>query len=155
MENRILEFECVGLREGGDFPIEHTGRGADTSPEFVLNNLSPNAESLIITLEDLSHPVKNFTHWVIWNLPASDKIPAGIPHGKTIPALTNACQGLGYGIHRYAGPKPPKGKRHEYRFTIYALNSKLHLSPRSRKRKVLKAAQGHIIQTGHICGYFG
>ena len=31
-----------------------------------------------ITLEDLSHPIKNFTHWIIWNIPVADKIEKGI-----------------------------------------------------------------------------
>ncbi len=70
MEN--LEFTCVGLNDNGKFPAEYTGRGEDISPEFIINNLSPNAETLIITLEDMSHPIKRFTHWVIWNIPAAN-----------------------------------------------------------------------------------
>lgn len=38
----------------------------------------------MITLEDLSHPIKNFTHWVIWDIPAADKIAKAIPSGKTV-----------------------------------------------------------------------
>ena len=30
--------------------------------------------------------------------------------------------GIGYGFHRYVGPKPPKGKKHTYRFTVYLEN---------------------------------
>ena len=74
MESNILEFECVGLNDGGKFPIENTGRGQDISPEFIIRNLNTNAVTLMITLEDLSHPIKGFTHWIIWNIPATDKI---------------------------------------------------------------------------------
>ena len=73
MTHNMLEFECVGLNDGGIFPIEHTGRGTDLSPEFIIQNLSPNAVTMIITLEDLSHPIKGFTHWIIWNIPASSE----------------------------------------------------------------------------------
>ena len=65
MESSLLEFECVGIEDGGKIPIENTGRGRDVSPEFVIKNLSPKAKTLAVTLEDLSHPVKNFTHWII------------------------------------------------------------------------------------------
>lgn len=34
-------------------------------------------------------------------------------------------QGLAYGWYRYAGPKPPKGKKHLYRFTLYALKDNI------------------------------
>ena len=68
MQRNILEFECIGIKNGDRFPIENTGRGENLSPEFDIKNLAPNAKTLIITLEDLSHPIKNFTHWVIWKI---------------------------------------------------------------------------------------
>ena len=145
MEQKILYFECVGIKDGGVFPLDNTGRGCDVSPKFVIHNLAPGAQTLIITLEDLSHPIKNFTHWVIWNIPAMAKIPAAIPA---------AIQGAAYGWRRYAGPKPPKGKTHKYRFTIYALDCRLDLGAFATKRKVLKMAAGHIVQQGSICAYF-
>lgn len=154
MEKNILEFECIGLKPNGKFPIENTGRGEDISPEFIIKNLSPLAKTLIITLEDLSHPIKKFTHWIIWNIPATDKIPKAISSGKTVSALDNAVQGIGYGFHRYAGPKPPKGNSHKYCFSIYVLDCTLNLKAFSTKRKVLTNANGHIIQQGNICGYF-
>lgn len=154
MEKNTLVFECIGIKDGGKFPIENTGRGKDISPEFIIKNLSPHAKSFIITLEDLSHPIKRFTHWVIWNIPAMSKIPKAIPAGKTVSMLDSAVQGVGYGLHRYAGPKPPKGKSHKYGFTIYVLDCSLDLKASSTKRKVLDKANSHIIQQGTICGYF-
>ena len=153
-QQNILIFECTGINDGDRFPAENTGRGEDFSPEFRIKNLSPNAKTLIITLEDLSHPVKDFTHWVIWNIPAMNKIPKAIPAGKTVSMLNGAVQGIGYGLHRYAGPKPPKGKSHKYGFTIYALDCSLDLKAFSTKRKVLDKANNHIIQQGKICAYF-
>lgn len=154
MGDNILEFECMGIKDDGKFAIENTGRGEDISPEFILNNLSPYAKTLVITLEDLSHPIKNFTHWVIWNIPATDIIPKAIPVGKNVGLLKNAAQGIGYGFHRYAGPKPPKGKSHKYCFTIYALDIELELKASSTKRKILGKASGHIIQQGKTYGYY-
>lgn len=155
MESNNLEFECVGIKEGQTFPLEHTGRGDNASPAFVINNLSPKARSIAIILEDIKHPLfKNFTHWLIWNIDASDKISANIPAGKRVSFLGNAIQGIGYGWHRYAGPKPPKGKQHSYRFTIYALDCKLSLSANARKKHFLKAAKHHILQQGSLVGKF-
>lgn len=149
-----LDFECKGMKNGSEFPIEYTGRGQDLSPEFTIKNLSPMAQTLAITLEDLSHPIKNFTHWLIWNIPATDKLEKGIPAGKTVPTLGNARQGIAYGLHRYAGPKPPKGKTHSYRFTVYALDREIYLNVRSTKKRFLKNAAPHILQKGSLIGTF-
>lgn len=154
MKKNTLEFECAGIKDGGRFPVENTGRGKDISPGFTIKNLSPQAVTLMITLEDLSHPIKKFTHWVIWNIPAADTIAKAIPAGKRISSPEGAVQGVGYGLHRYAGPKPPKGKSHRYCFTVYALDRRLDLGPRSTKRKVLRKARSHVIQQGEISGYF-
>lgn len=155
INNYKLQIHCIGLEDHGLFPLENTGRGKNLSPEFVLENLSPTAKTIAITLEDIKHPFfKNFTHWIIWNIPASQKIVGAIPHGKNVESLNNAAQGIAYGWHKYAGPKPPKGKRHQYRFTVYALDSILTLSPNSTKSRFIKSAESHILQQGTVIGLF-
>jgi len=153
MEIEILRFHCPGLEDGGRFPLDYTGRGKDLSPEIVLENLSPQAKALAVTLEDLSHPMKGFTHWVLWNYPAGDIIPGGLLGGEQLE--NGAVQGIAYGLHRYAGPKPPRRSCHRYRLTVYALDCMLGLSPSSRKRQFLKAAEGHILQKGSLTAEFG
>ncbi len=154
MNNNELIVKCADLKNNNKFPIKYTGCGENISPEFIIENLSPEAKSYIITLEDLNHPIKNFTHWIIWNIPATTKIPGNIPEGKRVSSLNNAVQGIAYGYHRYAGPKPPKGKTHKYCFTIYALDSYLNLSGFSTKNKVLSKASNHIIQKGTLYSFY-
>ena len=154
MNYTILEFACIGIDTDGKFPLENTGRGQDISPEFLIKNLSPEAKTLAITLEDLSHPIKEFTHWLLWNIPAADQVKSGISAGSYVPELDGACQGIGYGFHRYAGPKPPKGKTHTYRFTVYALDCEIQLSVHSTKRAFLKKAEGHTLQKGSMTAKF-
>ncbi len=149
----LLEVQCVGRANGGKFPVELPGRGADCSPEFILRNLSPEARTLAVTLEDQTHPIQKFTHWLIWNIPAGDRISGGIPAGADVPGMDGARQGVAYGFHRYAGPKPPKGKTHTYRFTVYALDCRLELRVPT-KRAFLKKAEGHILQSGGVIAGF-
>jgi len=146
-----LEVTCAGI-EGGKFHIDHTGRGRDISPEFLIKNLSPDAQTLAVVLEDVSHFMKGFTHWIIWNLPAADKIPGAIPGGSTV--LDGAVQGVAYGLHRYAGPKPPRRMSHTYRFAVIALDCRLDLGSGVRKKGFLRAAEGHILQIGSVSGKF-
>lgn len=32
MEKNTLKFECIGIKDGGKFPVENTGRGKNISP---------------------------------------------------------------------------------------------------------------------------
>lgn len=154
MESYRLEFDCVGIEDGGIIPFENTGRGQDRSPEFLIWNLSPRAATLAITLEDLTHPIRDFTHWIIWNIPASNRIPGGIPAGKFVPGMGGARQGLAYGRHRYAGPKPRRGRTHVYRFSVYVLDRAIVLSPMATKNAFFEAAGEYIIQAGSITGEY-
>ncbi len=60
---RQLEIETT-FKDGDKIPIDYTGYGKNLSPEFRIKNLSDRPKSLVIILEDLSHPIKNFTHWI-------------------------------------------------------------------------------------------
>ena len=84
-------------------PIKYTKYGENISPEFKIKNLSKQAKSLAIILEDLDHPlIKNFTHWTAWNIKASDTIPENIGDRDDI------MQGIAYGFHKYAGNRQYK-----------------------------------------------
>ena len=147
-----LAIRCPGV-ENGTFLLDHTGRGRDLSPELILENLSPAAVTLAVTLEDMSHPIKGFTHWVMWNFPTRPVIPGGIPQRDRLES--GVVQGLAYGVHRYAGPKPPIWARHRYRLPVYALDCVLGLSSNARKKHFLKAAEGHVLQKGSLTAEFG
>lgn len=142
-----LEIETA-FKDGNMIPIEYTGYGKNISPEFKIKNLSPNAKSLVIILEDLSHPIKNFTHWIAWNIKAESIIP------ENVGSMNNVIQGIAYGFHKYAGAKPPKFQKHNYRYSVYSLDIILELSSNIMKKKLLKAMNGHILQKGTITGYF-
>lgn len=149
----VLTLECPAVPDGGWFPVEHTGRGADVSPELRLGNLAPGTAALAVILEDLDHPVKGFPHWVAWNFPPAECIPGGVPKGKR--TVGGAVQGIAYGFHRYAGPKPPKWITHRYRFTVYALDTVLELGAAASKWRLLRAMQGHVLQQASLTASFG
>jgi Raf kinase inhibitor-like YbhB/YbcL family protein len=150
-----LIVECNDFKGGEKIPLKHTGRGNDFSPEFILKNLSLNGKTIAILFDDIDHPLfKNYSHWVIWNIPLTDIIPGNIPEGKILPNLGNAMQGIGYGRYKYKGPKPPFNWSHKYQFNIYVLDCELNIKNNSHKKQLLQAMEGHIIQYGFINGYF-
>ena len=142
-------FENEGL-----IPIQYTGYGDDISPELHLSNIDERAKSIAVTMDDMGHPIPAYNHWVIWNIPVMEIIPENIPHGKVVENLSNAVQGRGYGKHRYRGPKPPFNWSHRYQFNIFILDSMLDLPASSRKRDLIKAMDGHILQQAALIGHY-
>lgn len=84
--------------------------------------------------------IKTYNHWLIWNIPKTERIAENIPYGSVVSSLDNAIQGSGYGAHRYRGPKQPVFIRntHRYLFHFYALDCFLNLDVLQKRRICLK-----------------
>ncbi len=152
----MLTLHSPAFLEGGIIPTRHTGRGEDLSPPFTVKGIPEGNVSLSILLEDTSHPLfRDFPHWLIWNLPVAEHIPEGIAPGGAVEVLgCTASQGTAYGPRRYAGPKPPRWRRHLYRFTLLALDCRLELPPSTGKRRFLEVAEEHILERATLSGWF-
>lgn len=150
-----LRVTSTAFEPGGWIPNRNSGYGEDISPALNIDGIAENAVSLIITLDDMGHPIfPGYNHWVAWNLPPLAAIPEGLPGGAVCEKPFRFEQGTAYGRHRYRGPKPPFHWNHDYRFTVYALDTRLLISADSDKAAVLKAAEGHILQTGTLTGKY-
>lgn len=149
----VLEVTSPDFAHLGAMDTRFTGRGEDISPELHLNNLSEQAVTVAVIMDDLDTPLGVYCHWVIWNITPRTVIPQGIAHGETADNLGDAIQGIGYGKHRYRGPKPLFGS-HRYKFNVFVLDCELMLSSDTGKAKLLEAMNGHIIQYGYITGCY-
>lgn len=136
-------------------PNRHSGFGEDFSPELHIDGIDANAVSMVITLDDLEHPIQpGYNHWVAWNIPPVSVLPEHLPKGAVVEQPLHIEQGLAYGRHCYRGPKSPFNWNHRYCFTVYVLDTKLNISTSSDKVMVLKAMEGHILQTGVLYGKY-
>lgn len=150
-----LIITSPAFEPGGWIPSRHSGYGEDISPELHIEGLSEASVSLLITLDDMGHPIwTGYNHWVAWNLPIITIIPEHLPKSAVCEQPIHIEQGLAYGKHCYRGPKPPFNWNHDYRFTVYSLDIMLSISTDSNKAVVLKAAEGHILQTGVLMGKY-
>ena len=152
-----LKLTSPAFAECGSIPKRYTGFGEDLSPALRLSGLCDAAVSIALVLDDLDVPLcKTYCHWLVWNLPPMAELPEGIPQGSSVPALGNAAQGIGYGTHRYRGPYPPPFLRtpHRYVFRAYALDCRLNLPSTARRRALMKAMSGHILQEASLLGTF-
>lgn len=131
MEVYSPEFEDV-------IPSKYTCDGEDISPPIVVDGIPDRARSLALIVGDPDAPGGWFTHWVLFNVPITNKIGEGsVPEGAT--EGLNDFKKVGYG-----GPCPPSGS-HRYRFRAYALDSDLDLDEGASQDEVERAMDGHVI----------
>lgn len=132
--------------------------------------MPPNTVELAIIVNDADVPnqyqaTSDFTHWVIYNIPATlnylpGNIGSGSSVGLTIPGITGTTtvsQGINdFSNNQYDGPAPPSGQGpHRYVFTIYALSEELTLSPSTTtKSSLLTDIENKTLSTGTFTGIF-
>lgn len=153
----ISELKVVlPFANGEKIPVKYTCDGADISPRIEIKDISKNAKSIVIIVEDPDAPSGTFTHWLIWNIPAKENVslPENIPKERFIEKPIHAVQGKNdFGKFGYNGPCPPYGK-HRYFFKIYVLDIKLNLTPEAKKQDLLKAMNNHVLQYKEIYGVY-
>lgn len=139
-----MDLRSPIIGEGGRIPSRYTCDGENVSPPLQWGAVPPEAASLALIVDDPDAPAKVWVHWVLYDVPpdaagldegvpGQDTLANGAVHGR------NDFDALGYG-----GPCPPRGT-HRYRFTLYALDTKLNLPPGASKAEVLAAMDTHIL----------
>ena len=141
-EKMAFSISSSSFPNGGDIPKKFTCDGADVSPEISWTQPPAGTQSFALIAHDPDAPSGTWTHWVLFDLPATtstlaegvnkiDELPGGERQGR------NDFRKIGYN-----GPCPPPGKPHRYFFKLYALSSKLNLKPGASKQEVEQAMQG-------------
>ena len=141
-------------------PQKHACGGEDVSPELKWAGLPGGAGSLAVIMDDPDAPPGTWVHWVLFNIPASQKgLKENIAKTELLP--DGARQGLVWGVNEddfsrigYYGPCPPPGKPHRYFFKVYALDKLLTLPAGATKSALLKAMEGHILAQAELVGLY-
>ncbi len=149
-----LQLTSTAFSDGGSIPVKYTCDGDNVSPPLAWEAPPTGTKSFALICDDPDAPVGIFTHWVIFNIPASVR-----QLGEAVPATERledgAIQGKNsFGKLGYSGPCPPRGSTHRYRFTTYALDKLLELPPGTPKKELLEAMQGHILAQGQLTGTY-
>jgi Raf kinase inhibitor-like YbhB/YbcL family protein len=150
-----IEITSTAFREGQAIPKLYTGDGRNVSPPLRWRDPPAGAKSLALVVEDPDAPRGTWTHWVLFNLPATAReLGEGVSPQPTLPDGT--MQGINdFGAVGYGGPAPPPGKPHRYFFKLYALDTPLNLGPRTTRPQLLKAMDRHVLAEGQLMGRYG
>jgi Raf kinase inhibitor-like YbhB/YbcL family protein len=150
-----LKLTSSAFAPGGEIPSKYTCEGEDLSPPLAWSDVSANAKSLALIVDDPdapdpAAPKMTWVHWVLYNIPAS---AAGLVEGaRALPAGT--LQGLNdWKRTGYGGPCPPTG-RHRYFHKLYALDTVLPNLGQVSKAKLEAAMKPHLVEQAQLIGTY-
>jgi len=123
----VMTITSTAFTECDPIPPKYTCDGEDLSPPLVWTGVPSGAKSLALITDDPDAPVGAWTHWMLFNMPASlSGLSEGIPKNPIVEGIgtqgNNDFRKTGYN-----GPCPPKGKAHRYFLKLYALDTTLNL----------------------------
>jgi Raf kinase inhibitor-like YbhB/YbcL family protein len=110
----------------------------------------PEAKAFAIVVDDPDAAGGTYVHWVLANLDGTtaDLVEAALPD-RAIQGRNSAGQ------RSYAAPCPPKGERHRYRYTVYALKEPVPADQVTDLKYSLPAIAERTVARGRITGYLG
>jgi Raf kinase inhibitor-like YbhB/YbcL family protein len=128
----------------GMLPARYTCHGAKINPPLNWSSAPPGTKSLALIVDDSSAPITPFIYWLVFNInPGTTDIQEGrLPTGA-LQALNSA------GNATYDAPCPG-GRRHSYRFTVYALRTTLTLTNGAPLQSAWTAIAAATIGRGRI-----
>jgi len=162
-----MTMTVAGFSDGGQIPVkfsqaaEGAAPGEGTSPAISWSNVPAGAQSFVLNMHDMDVARNKTTddqaHWVVWNIPAATtSLAEGVAKGSQRPDGSYQISATGA---MYRGPgAPANGPHHHYMFEIYALDTKLDVTPAAdafeTRANVMKAMQGHVLGKAVYGGLF-
>lgn len=152
-----MKLTSAAFAEGSAIPRKYTCEGDEVSPPLAWTGAPERARTLAIVCEDPDAPMGTFTHWMVYNLPATvTELREDVPHSETFKVAGDgeALQGKNdFGHMGYGGPCPPSGTHH-YHFELFALDTPLHLEAGASRSQLRTAMRGHVLAEGRLTGLF-
>jgi Raf kinase inhibitor-like YbhB/YbcL family protein len=133
----------------GAIPARYTCSGEEVSPPLAWSKVPAGAAELALVVDDPDAPGGTYVHWVVVHLdPAVDRLAEGrLPAGAT--QLRNSA-----GEAAWAGPCPPGGPPHHYRFTVYALGRRVEVPADAEPADAVAAIEAAATARGRLVGTF-
>lgn len=145
-----LDVRSSAFGANAAIPARYTCSGADVSPPISWRGAPDGTKSIALTVIDPDAPGRPFTHWVLFNVPASetDLREGGSPPEGSFEGRND------FGSTGYRGPCPPPGSPHHYHFKVYALDATLALRGGASEAAYEDAIKGHVLASGELVGTF-
>ncbi len=143
-----MKIISPAFKDGDMMPKQYTCDGIDINPPLEFMDVPIQSQSLLLTVIDQEAVGGEWVHWLIWNIaPTIKKIDEGSAPIESVLGL-NSFKRVEWG-----GPCPPSGK-HDYVFTLYALDSMLDLPIDTTIFKIMQIIKDHIVDRAAITAHY-
>jgi Raf kinase inhibitor-like YbhB/YbcL family protein len=151
-----FQVTSEAFADGQPIPAKYTGDGEDASPDLSWGpKLPEKTQALAIIVDDPDAPSGTFTHWLVYDMAATQTgLAAGVPPKEQLPSGEGQQGKNSFGKLGYKGPAPPRGRPHHYHFTVYALDASTALAPGATRDELMRAMEGHIVGQAELVGTY-
>jgi para-nitrobenzyl esterase len=147
-----LTVRSPAFGERGDIPFENTQYRGNIFPGLSWTAAPAGTRSYVVIVQD-PDAIRNgmpILHWTLYNIPAGvTQLDAG---------MTRPPEGASYGPNlagvnqAYRGPHTPPGRKHQYHWQLFALDSLLALDAGKSYADLTEGMSGHVIAKGELIG---
>jgi Raf kinase inhibitor-like YbhB/YbcL family protein len=150
----MLSLASDAFVDGNAIPVEATCDSGDHSPVLRWDAIPVGTKAFALVVHDPDAPGGYFVHWILFNIPGPSTSLDG-----TLPSTPKLRDGSAngkndFGKVGYAGPCPPRGEKHRYVFTLYALSERLDLEPGAAIDAVLAAIVPRKLGEARLTGTY-
>jgi Raf kinase inhibitor-like YbhB/YbcL family protein len=153
----VIQVSSPRFAPGGAIPAAFTEDGEGLSPPLEWIGVPPEAESLVLLIEDQDSPTpRPLVHAILAGLDASD---GGLTEGA-LPSKDHQGEGMTLGRNSfwqraYLPPDPPTGHgAHRYVFQLFALDMVIDPDQVAGRGALVEALKGHVIARGTLVGTY-
>ena len=146
-----MKLSSPAFDEGELIDPKYTCDGENVSPALKWQDVPGQAKSLALIMDDPDAPSGVFVHWLLFDIPATEK---GLAEGAGNKKGGVGLHGKnGFGKVAYGGPCPPSGT-HRYYFRLYALDKSPAAQPGVSRSQLDAAMGGHILAEAQLMGRY-
>jgi Raf kinase inhibitor-like YbhB/YbcL family protein len=152
-----IALESPAFEDGGSIPPRYTVDGEKISPPLTWRRVPPDAEGLVLIVEDPDAPAPDpLVHLICWDLPPDmTELPEGELKSPGHAGLDEMLGRNAFGQAAWLAPDPPAGHGpHLYVFQTFALDRKLDFDRPPSRKAVMEAMRGRVLAKGVLVGTY-
>lgn len=146
-----MRLSSPALLQDSHLPERYARDGENISPPLEWGDLPTGTKELLVLFESVTPATQEpFAQWILYGIGAERQgLPEGF-HKKREPEDGLAHGRNDVGNIGYDGPQGTISQTIHLRFRLLALDEPLGLGPGADRETVIKAAEGHVLETAEL-----
>jgi Raf kinase inhibitor-like YbhB/YbcL family protein len=144
-----ITVSSAAFGAGEPIPQRFSCDGDNAWPPLAWSGVPAGTVEVALVVDDPDAPRGTYVHWVVLGI---DPTRTELAEGALPPGARQARNSAGDAA--YAGPCPPGGPAHHYRFTVYALQRPLDVGDDASPEAAIQAIEAAATARGRLVGTY-